>query len=215
MKIVMGFHNHFHIKASSNMFDKVPDTVLKEVMSSMLSFLNVFQKYQIFNIISWKGRILIVINKVLLNDVQEIRVGNHDVLFETGWFLRIMKSLRNKTDLTDSVFLNVNFMSLRLIFLVKYFFTIFLYFFSDVPGLKDRDQVQQMCIRAQTSLESILNNIPPEQNGENIRERILLVLDSVNNLHKVEVTETFFVPILRETSIEFMLQKVFTVKSGR
>ena len=197
------------------MFDKVPDTVLKEVMSSMLSFLNVFQKYQIFNIISWKGRILIVINKVLLNDVQEIRVGNHDVLFETGWFLRIMKSLRNKTDLTDSVFLNVNFMSLRLIFLVKYFFTFFLYFFSDVPGLKDRDQVQQMCIRAQTSLESILNNIPPEQNGENIRERILLVLDSVNNLHKVEVTETFFVPILRETSIEFMLQKVFTVKSGR
>ena len=137
------------------------------------------------------------------------------MLFETGWFLRIMKSLRNKTDLTDSVFLNVNFMSLRLIFLVKYFFTIFLYFFSDVPGLKDRDQVQQMCISAQTSLESILNNIPPEQNGENIRERILLVLDSVNNLHKVEVTETFFVPILRETSIEFMLQKVFTVKSGR
>ena len=52
MKIVMGFHNHFHIKASSYMFDKVPDTVLKEVMSSMLSFLNVFQKYQIVNIIS-------------------------------------------------------------------------------------------------------------------------------------------------------------------
>ena len=94
-------------------------------------------------------------------------------------------------------------------------FTFFLLFLLDVPGLKDRDQVQQKCIRAQTSLESILNSIPPEQNGENIRERILLVLDSVNNLHKVEVTEIFFVPILRETSIEFMLQKVFTIKSGR
>jgi len=88
-------------------------------------------------------------------------------------------------------------------------------FDQDVPGLMERDQILKICLKAQNALEKILNEIPTEENGENVRERILLVLDSVNNLHKVEVTETFFVPILKETSIEFILQKVFTLKGGR
>lgn len=88
-------------------------------------------------------------------------------------------------------------------------------FDKDIPGSIDKDFILQTCLRSQSSLEKILTETSRQENGENVRDRILLVLDCVNNLHKMEVTQTFFAPILRQTSIEFIIQKVLTVKTTR
>ena len=44
------------------------------------------------------------------------------------------------------------------------------------------------------------------------RQRMLKILECVNTIRKVEVTDTFFVPILRQTSIEYIIQKVLNAE---
>ncbi|XP_065669219.1 nuclear receptor subfamily 2 group F member 1-A [Hydra vulgaris] len=85
-------------------------------------------------------------------------------------------------------------------------------FDSDTPGLNDRNAVSYTRCQIQEELEYIINDLQHNEKVENIREQIICFLESVNNVEKNEITDTFFVPILRETTIEFVIQKLLAQK---
>jgi hypothetical protein len=84
----------------------------------------------------------------------------------------------------------------------------------DVPGLIGKEFIQKTCMHSQELLEAILDEEKLEERNinEGKRERMFNILDCVNTIHKEEIADTFFVPILRETSIEYIIQKVLTEK---
>ena len=127
---------------------------------------------------------------------------------------------------------------------VKLFHIVFILIFVDIPGLFDRDFVHQTRLNAQRKLEVLIttrvenapttplqkehfdnprhhnNSEPINNNNNNIqntyneRQRIAKVLECANTVNKQELTEAFFAPILRETSVEFIIQKVLSAEDN-
>ena len=65
----------------------------------------------------------------------------------------------------------------------------------------------------QKTLDSVHNGITADHGGSSgttsfQRRRIVKILECANDIRKDEITDIFFVPILRETSIEYIIQKV-------
>ncbi|XP_066912871.1 nuclear receptor subfamily 2 group E member 1-like isoform X2 [Clytia hemisphaerica] len=91
-------------------------------------------------------------------------------------------------------------------------------FDPEIPGLGDREFTRRTCAHSRQLLEDLFENNQNQKDSMDIdkmnlnQQRMFKVLECVNTIRKVEVTDTFFVPILRQTSIEYIIQKVLNAE---